>query len=98
MVVYLKTWVRNNVLKGKINNRPGMYSFYDRNGRRLYVGHSKVLRHRLQSYYQGDDFWEHPTKRILRKKIAYFKVEYLPLKHAMAKERKLKVKNHFNYR
>lgn len=30
------------------------------------------LRHRLQSYYQKDNFNEHPTKAPLRKEIAFF--------------------------
>lgn len=30
------------------------------------------LRHRLQSYYQKDDFSEHKTKRALRNEIAFF--------------------------
>ena len=41
------------------------------NGGRFRYG----LRHRLQSYYQKDDYSEHPTKESLRKDIEFYKVK-----------------------
>jgi excinuclease UvrABC nuclease subunit len=66
----------------RIPNKPGMYAFFNRNQSMIYVGTSEVLRHRLHSYYQRDDFSEHPTKEGLREKIAYFYVEYMRIAQA----------------
>jgi hypothetical protein len=36
------------------------------------------LKHRLQSYYQDDDYSVHKTKHALRKEIAYFSYNTIP--------------------
>jgi len=55
-----------------VPNTPINYKFFDYYGKALYVGATKVGRHRLQSYYQKDDFSAHPTKVQLRKHIHWF--------------------------
>ena len=37
---------------GSIPDAPGSYQFYDAEGRVLYVGKAKSLRHRLPNYWQ----------------------------------------------
>lgn len=74
----------------KVKNQPGNYYFYDCRGTLLYVGWSAILKHRLQSYYQKDDFSAHPTKKVLRSKIHAFTVHYRPKKKAQAVEMKMK--------
>lgn len=59
------------------NNKGGVYKFYDRFMQCIYTGRASGsiygdLRHRLQSYYQEDDFREHKTKKKLRSDISYF--------------------------
>lgn len=63
-------WHPENIRKGVVPNKPGVYRFYDSNGNLLYVGHAHRMRHRLQSYYQKDCPCTHPTKVDLRDKIA----------------------------
>lgn len=87
---------RDNLLKGKVPNKPGLYKFFDDNGKLLYVGHSKKLRHRVQSYHQKDDFKEHPTKRPLRKKIAKYAYQVMPKEKAKDREKRLKKKAKYN--
>ena len=81
----------------KVANRPGNYYFYDKYGALLYVGWSAILKHRLQSYYQKDDFSAHPTKKVLRSKIAYFTVHYRPLARAQKVEMKVKAKAPYKF-
>jgi hypothetical protein len=63
-----------------------------------WIGCTEVLRHRLQSYYQQDDFNAHPTKEALRQKIAYFYVEYMPLAQARQLESEICCKLEYNFR
>ena len=91
------TFKRENLLKGKVPNKPGVYRFYDKNGKLLYVGVARRLRHRVQSYYQKDDHKEHPTKKQLRPKIAKYKYTVLPLKKAREIEHRSKKRTPFNY-
>lgn len=81
---------RSNLLKGVIPNKPGVYKFYDKNGKLLYVGVAKRLRHRVQSYHQKDEFNEHPTKKDLRPKIHTYEYKKVPLTKARKIEHKLK--------
>ncbi len=82
----------------QIANKPGLYALFNRNQTMIYVGTSEVLRHRLQSYYQQDDFNAHPTKQELREKIAYFYVEYMPMARARKLESDVKCKPEYNFR
>lgn len=82
----------------KVANKPGIYAFFNRNQSIIYAGTSEVLRHRLQSYYQVDDFDAHPTKEELRDKIAYFYVEYMPLAQARKLESDIRCKLEYNFR
>jgi excinuclease UvrABC nuclease subunit len=58
----------------------GVYRIFDKKGKGLYMGVSKKgetgnLRHRIQSYYQKDNFngtAGHPEKKELRKKAKKF--------------------------
>lgn len=91
------TWSRDNVLKGSVPNYSGLYAFFSKNNTFLYVGHSKKLRHRIQSYYQKDCFKEHPTKRQLRNLIGYFSFKVMPYVAARELEKKLKNYTKYNY-
>lgn len=68
----------------------GLYKFFDVKGTLIYVGSAHNLRHRLSSYYQCDSFTEHPTKEKLRRKIAFFTCEPMPMARARKIERKTK--------
>ena len=55
---------------GSIPDAPGSYQFYDAEGRVLYVGKAKSLRHRLPNYWQDSRptccparprWWPRPT-------------------------------------
>ena len=83
-------------MKPMVPNRPGIYRFYDKNGKMIYVGHAARLRHRIQSYKQADSFREHPTKKPLRPHIKYFYYNTMPVNKAMRLERKAKKNGKFN--
>lgn len=85
-----------NTMKSKVPNKPGIYRFYDQNGKLLYVGHAKKLRHRIQSYRQKDCPKTHPTKPRLRKKIYNFSYTVMPKDKAKRKERNGKHKAKYN--
>jgi excinuclease UvrABC nuclease subunit len=89
-------FTRENVRE--VENCPGLYAFFDTDMDLLYVGVSNVLRHRLQSYYQKDDFDAHPTKRALRRRIAYFYHEYMPITEARKLEKEVKEELRYNHR
>ena len=65
-----KPFTRENVLK--LSNKGGLYQYYDKNHKPIYIGRASGnggkygLKHRVSSYYQVDDFKEHPTKKALR--------------------------------
>jgi len=80
-----------------VPNTSGVYEFFDEMYNRLYVGVSDVLRHRLQSYYQEDDFSEHPTKSALRDEIKYFRVRLMPIERAREIEHDLKHETPHNH-
>jgi len=91
-------WTRDNTLKGKIPNKPGIYRFYNRNGKLIYVGHSKKLRHRVQSYRQDDCYKEHPTKSYLRGRIDSYSYNVMPEKKARRIEKRAKDNGVFNFK
>lgn len=78
----MKRLINKNLIKGKVPNKPGLYHLYNRFGTKIYIGSSKILRHRLQSYRQEDCFVEHPTKRVLRGKAHFFTYRLMPLRRA----------------
>ena len=88
----------NKINVSKIFNRSGIYIFYNKYKKIIYFGRSKILKHRLQSYYQKDCFREHRTKKLLRKRIKYFSVKYMPKSKAKKLELIKKNGNKFNYR
>lgn len=88
---------RDNTMKGRVPNKPGIYRFYDKNGKLLYMGHARQLRHRIQSYRQKDCHREHPTKPRLRKKIYNFSYTVMPKDKAKKTERNNKHKARYNY-
>lgn len=89
-------WKKENTYKGAVPNKSGLYKFYDKNGKFLYVGHARRLRHRVQSYMQKDCPCEHPTKVKLRPKIAKFQYKVMPKEKAKILEKRLKKKALFN--
>lgn len=97
MTAKVLPWKKKYTYKPHVPNKPGLYAFYDTNGRLLYTGHASRLRHRIQSYRQDDCFSTHPTKRSLRPKIAKFKYEVMPEMKARVVEKKLKKKAKFNF-
>ena len=74
----------------KVKNQSGYYKIYNSSGTLVYVGWSNILRHRLQSYYQKDDFSVNRTKRKLRPEAKYFDYVYKPLMEARKTEKRLK--------
>lgn len=82
----------------------GVYRIFDEKGKGLYMGVSKRgevgnLRHRVQSYYQEDNFDKkngHPEKRELRKKAKKFDFAKMSIKEAREFEKKNKHKYPFN--
>ena len=91
-------WERQNVLKGKVPNKPGIYFFYGPQGQLLYTGHASKLRHRVQSYYQEDDFNVHKSKPLLRDHIEFYRFDVMPKQQAMKKEKQVKKNALFNYK
>lgn len=82
---------------GKIKNQSGVYFIYDNTGEPIYVGVSEILKHRLQSYYQKDDFTVNRTKRKLRHYSYYFSVKYCSIQKARLIEMENKYSMRFNH-
>lgn len=82
----------------KIKNRTGYYDFYGSGSRPIYVGVSKHLRHRVESYNEKDDWSAHPTKQNLRREIKRFSIHYTrTLREAQQVEHRQKKKTNFNF-
>jgi len=90
MIVQRLPWCRDCLLKAELPNKPGVYFLYGKNGQLLYTGHASRLRHRLQSYWQVDDFGVHPTKDGLRGKIGSFAFVVMPEQKARFIEKRVK--------
>jgi len=90
-------WKRENTYKQAIPNKPGLYRFYDKNGKQIYVGHARRLRHRVQSYMQKDCPKEHKTKVALRPKIAKVRYVVMPKEKAKTLEKRTKHNNKYNH-
>lgn len=79
----------------------GVYLFYNSGGTPIYIGRTidrdfSGLRHRLQSYYEKDDFGEHETKKVLRPHIDSFSWKKTTEPQAREIEMKLKQQMRFN--
>lgn len=81
----------------QVKNRAGTYNLYNRRGTPIYVGHSRVLRHRLLSYIEKDDYRAHRTKKKLRDEAVFYTYDYKPLKKARKSERRRKKKNNYKH-
>ncbi|UOB19139.1 excinuclease ABC subunit UvrC [Abyssalbus ytuae] len=57
-------------------NNPGVYQFYDKDGKILYVGKAKNLKKRVSSYFQKTH--EYGKTRVLVKKIVHIKHIVVP--------------------
>jgi excinuclease UvrABC nuclease subunit len=86
------------ITKDKVPNCPGIYIFYNSQGKPIYTGHSKIMRHRLQSYHEVDDFHAHPTKRNMRNHIAAVSYKKMPISKAKQMEKVIKHKMRFNFK
>lgn len=87
------TFNKENI--SRIPDVTGIYMFMNKDGHPIYVGRShdgpySGLRHRLQSYYEEDDFNEHPTKEKLRPAIHFVKFQKTSESEARKIEEKLK--------
>lgn len=89
-------FTRANTLKKMLPDKSGIYTFYDKDRRLLYVGHANNLRHRVQSYREKDDFGVHPTKAPLRPKIAYYAYQAMPVDRAARIEKTIKHRTPYN--
>lgn len=89
-------FTRANTLKNVLPARAGIYTFYDKNRELLYVGHARNLRHRVQSYREKDDLRVHPTKKLLRPRIAYYAYESMPIIQARNVEKHIKKRTKYN--
>jgi excinuclease ABC subunit C len=68
-------------LKRSINNlphKPGVYQFYDKDSKLLYVGKAKKLRNRVGSYFSKQKY-ESGKTRLMVSKIS--RVEYIVVNH-----------------
>lgn len=96
----LKGLERNNLLKEKdgVPNKSGVYSLYNKNEEPIYVGSSKMLRHRLQYHREKDDYNEHPTKEGLHKEAKFFQAVPMPINDARVIEKVIKKDMKYNYK
>ena len=94
-----KDFNRTNIKK--VPTTSGVYLFFSKTGKPIYVGVSKKakyanLRHRLESYNEKDSFSAHPTKKQLRKNIKKFSYEVVPISEARRIEKINKGNMQFN--
>lgn len=82
-----------------VKPKAGIYRIYPCNGKKpVYIGTSKNMRHRLQSYYQKDDFSVNRTKEDLRPKACKVTYKYLNINQARNIEKKEKSNYKHNHR
>lgn len=76
--------------------KPGVYQYFDEQGRLIYVGKAKRLKHRVASYFNKDKYESAKTKLLVKKirRIAFILVdseyEALLLENTLIKENKPK--------
>jgi hypothetical protein len=72
-------------------NRSGVYTLWDRQGRFLYTGSSDRVKDRLNDWFFGrGELRQVPGKAELREKVAKFDVTYQPIGQARDNETRLK--------
>lgn len=74
----------------KLKNNSGLYYLFDCSGKKVYVGTSKILKHRLQSYHEKDDYSVNRTKKNLRKDLCFFDSKYMNIDKARKIEKQKK--------
>lgn len=79
-----------------LKNNSGNYEFFNHEGKKIYVGSTNILKHRVESYSELDDFNVHPTKKALREEIKSFRFRYLPIQIAEKHEQRIKQGLPFN--
>lgn len=62
------TFDPKNVIR-TIPHKPGIYQFFDEEGKILYIGKAKDLRNRVSSYFNKDKSYENAKTRVLVRKI-----------------------------
>lgn len=63
---------------GNLPQKPGVYQFYDKEGKLLYVGKAKKLRNRVNSYFSKQKY-ESGKTRLMVSKIS--RIEYIVVHH-----------------
>lgn len=82
-----------------LKNNEGNYEFFNKYGKKIYVGSSEKVKHRVESYAELDDPKVHPTKIPLRKELedgGQFRFRYIPLDQARVHEQRIKQTLPFN--
>lgn len=81
----------------KVSPAPGNYYLYDKNKKRIYIGWSKNLQHRLFALLYGRaDYAQVKSKFILRKEAKFFLIKYVSIAVARKIEKKKKKNLKFN--
>jgi excinuclease UvrABC nuclease subunit len=81
----------------ELKNNPGLYYLHNCEGKKVYVGTSKIIKHRLQSYHEKDDFSVNRTKKKLRENLCFFDVQYMNIKKARNIEKQKKTNLDHNH-
>jgi len=78
-----------NIKKEKFS--PGMYIILNRKKKRIYVGSSKRIKHRLEAIlYSRSDYVHVNSKRILKKNAVYYQTSYMDIAKARKSEKNMK--------
>lgn len=92
-------WKLNRENTSKVRQQAGNYRIYSDDYKKpVYIGSSKNLRHRVQSYHEKDDYSVNRTKRPLRPHADRFTISYKPIAEARKTERREKKNYRFNFR
>lgn len=92
-------WKLNRENTSRVKEQAGNYRIYsDGSKNPVYIGSSKNLRHRTESYHEKDDYTVNRTKRGLRPYADKFTVAYRPIREARKIEKREKKNYRFNFR